>query len=201
MVWVTTPHVLTYPGDLPGYPPPGPPPGPPPRTPFWRPPRPPPRTPSQDPPKRAKNGVFRGVPENGQNPGFSRPPENLQNFPPAGAPRREADFGGSGRPPGRGPKRGVSGALDEQNDTKRGCFGGCPGRGEFWPVLGGRILSKKVPNFVPTGRVIKYPTKCAFFGLPARPGRTGQGAVLGRLPGPPRGCPRGTPSQGSRGGL
>ena len=73
----------------------------------------------------------------------------------------------------------------------------------FWgvansvPILGGRILSKKVPNFVPTGRVIKYPTKCAFFGLPARPGRTGQGRSWGGYPGLPGGAP-GHPLPGLR---
>ena len=56
---------------------------------------------------------------------------------------------------------------------------------------------QKCANFVPTGRVIKYPTKCAFFGLPEPPAGGRPGGLLGRLPEPPRGCPPGTPSQGS----
>ena len=65
---------------------------------------------------------------------------------------------------------------------------------------GGRILSKNVPNSVPTGRVIKYPTKCAFFGLPGAPGRPpGEGASGGLLGGylASWGCPADTPSPGA----
>ena len=40
---------------------------------------------------------------------------------------------------------------------------------------------EKVANSVPTGRVIKYPTKCALFGLPAGP--AGPGGLATPLPG------------------
>ena len=52
--------------------------------------------------------------------------------------------------------------------------GGVPGG----PKKGGK---KKCPKTVPTGRIIKYPKKCALFGPPGGP------------PGPPQGGPKGHP--------
>ena len=55
-----------------------------------------------------------------------------------------------------------------------------------WGPPGGPPRGKKIQIFVPTGRVIKYPKKCALFCPPGGPAPRGPG-------GPPGGTPPGDP--------
>ena len=87
-----------------------------------------------------------------------------------------------------------------------------PRGGPKWGVRGGPKMGvpggpprEKKFQIVPTGRVIKYPKKCALFAPPARGGpRGGPRGPPGRAPGPPgtpppgRGVPRGPPGEPSR---
>ena len=62
-------------------------------------------------------------------------------------------------PPKRGDPRVLEAAI-------RGSGPGTPSGPPFWGVRGPRGGPKNVQNFVPTGRVIKSPKKCALFSAP-----------------------------------
>ena len=107
-------------------------------------------------------------PAGGEIPGFPRPPEKSRNF-------QGAVFGG-GRNAKIGPIRSSTFGRFLQKVILR-TIGP--------PVIYCTKNLENLTNFVPTGRVIKYPTKCALFlsragGRPGRvPGRGGGTPDLG----------------------
>ena len=112
----------------------------------------------------------------------------VPRIPPHIPPQKGVQKGGQNGPflggPGDPPPRGGPGAPP----------GGAPGgqKSGFLTKIQIRPLKKMYRNSVPTGRIIKYPKKCALFCPPGPPGGP---------PGPPPGPPlKGGPRGGLRGG-